>query len=116
MADKYTDIRSALPASYVQFIETSGGWEGDLGDNLGYVVLWEPPTIQERWDGYQMSEYLGDRWFPIGSDGGGEMLCFDLPSRTDRVFYLPFIGMASEQPIPRYDSFADVATAILERV
>ena len=113
MADKYNDSRSSLPASYVSFIESHGGWEGDLGDDLGYVALWDSASIQDRWESYQMAEFLGERWFPFGSDGGGEMLCFDLPSGTDRAFYLPYIGMSAEKPMLRYESFADVASAIL---
>lgn len=115
MPDKYTDTRSTLPDSYVHFVESNGGWEGDLGDEFSYVVLWEPNSIQERWVSYRMDEFLGERWFPFGSDGGGEMLCFDLPSRSDRVFYLPYIGMAAEKPVLRYQSFSDVASAILDR-
>ena len=115
MANKYLESRSALPSSYSEFIETHNGWEGDLGDDLGYAVLWDRQAIQDRWESYEMSLYLGERWFPFGSDGGGEIFCFDLPSRTDRVFTLPFIGMAAEKPILRYESFAVVAEAILNR-
>jgi hypothetical protein len=86
VADRYTQLRSVLLPSYVEFIESHNGWEGDLGDDLGYVVIWNRETIQERWDDYQMAEYLSEHWFAFGSDGGGEMLCFDLRSGTDRVF------------------------------
>ena len=115
MADRYTELRSALPPSYVEFIESHNGWEGDLGDELGYVILWNRETIQDRWDGYQMAECLSERWFPFGSNGGGEMLCFDLPSRSDRVFWIPYIGMSDGEAMPRYDSFATIAAAIRKR-
>jgi hypothetical protein len=113
-ADRYTDFRAELPASYVAFIESHSGWEGDLVDNLGYVVIWNRETIQERWDAYEMGQYLSGPWFPFGSDGAGEMLCFDLSSRTDRVYKIPYIGMSDEEAIPGYDSFATVAAAILK--
>lgn len=112
MADLYTKQRPQLPASYVSFIEGHGGWEGDLGDELGYVVLWDRDTIQERYDGYEMTQYLSARWFPFGSNGGGEMLCFDLRSGTDQVYWVPYIGMSDEEAMPRYDSFAEVAAAV----
>lgn len=112
MADRYTELRARLPPSYVGFIEAHDGWEGDLGDDLGYVVIWGRETIQERWDGYEMAHYLSERWFPFGSDGGGEMLCFDLGSGTDQVFYIPYIGMADEEAMPRHGSFTEVAEAI----
>jgi len=115
MPDKYMESRSVLPSSYVEFIESHNGWEGDLGNELRYVVVWDRESIQDRWESYEMALYLGERLFPFGSDGGGEMLCFDLPSRTDRVFTLPYVGMAAEKPMLRYESFADVAKAILNR-
>lgn len=114
MADLYAERRPQLPPSYVSFIEGHGGWEGDLGDDLGYVVLWDRATIQERYDGYEMAQYLSARWFPFGSNGGGEMLCFDLPSGTDQVFWVPYIGMSDEEAMPRYCSFAEVAEAVLK--
>jgi hypothetical protein len=114
MPDRYTELRSKLPRSYVQFIESHNGWEGDLGDKLGYVVVWSRETIQERWDGYEMGEYLSDRWFPFGSDGGGEMLCFDLASGADRVFWIPYIGMSDAAAMAREYSFSEIAASILK--
>jgi hypothetical protein len=113
--DRYVQRRAELPRSYVDFIESRDGWEGDLGDELGYVVIWARGTIQERWDDYEMALNLSARWFPFGSDGGGEMLCFDLATKTDRVFYIPYVGMTDDEAMPRYDSFADLAAAILAR-
>ncbi|MGO9469770.1 MAG: SMI1/KNR4 family protein [Isosphaeraceae bacterium] len=74
MPDRYVEKRSVLPLSYVEFIETNNGWEGDLGEEIGYVILWDTETIQERWGDYEMTGYLSDRWFPFGSNGGDEML------------------------------------------
>jgi hypothetical protein len=112
MADRYTQLRRKLPPSYIDFIESHNGWEGDLDDELGYIVIWNRETVQERWDAYEMAHYLSDRWFPFGSDGGDEMLCFDLHSGSDRVYRIPYIGMAEEEAMLRYDSFQDVAAAI----
>ena len=113
MGGLYAKRRAALPSSYVSFIEDHGGWEGDLGGDLGFVMLWDRDTIQDCYEGHEMAQYLVDRWFPFGTNGGGEMLCFDLAAGTDRVYLLPYIGMSDEEPILRYDSFADVAAAIM---
>ena len=78
------------------------------------VVIWNRETIQERWEDYEMGQYLSERWFPFGSDGGDEMLCFDLSCGTDGVFAIPFIGMSDEEAMSKYDSFPDVAAAILK--
>jgi hypothetical protein len=108
MADIYAENKPLLPAAYVDFIETNDGWEGFLKDKDEYVVLWPKELIQENYDGYQMREYLDRRWFPIGSNGGGEMLCFDMLSRDGAVYWLPFIGMSDERPILRHESFSDI--------
>ncbi len=115
MPDRYVDKRFVLPPAYVEFIETDGGWEGDLGEELGYVVLWGKETIQERWTDYEMSSNLSDRWFPFGSNGGGEMLCFDLNSGNDAVFWIPYIGMSDEEAMLQSYTFKDIARTISEK-
>jgi hypothetical protein len=113
MSDRYLEVKSAIPSSYVEHIEAHNGWEGDLGDELGYVVIWDKETIQDQWDAYEMADSLGDRWFPFGSNGGGEMLCFDLRSGGDAVFWIPYIGMADEDAMLRYESFSELSRGIL---
>lgn len=112
MADRYDLVQDKLPSSYRDFIESQGGWEGDLGDQLGYVIIWDRDSIQDRWESYEMAKYLGDRWFPFGSDGGGEMLCFDLASGSDRIFWMPYIGMGDNDAMAQPFAFADMAAAI----
>ena len=112
MPYRYTTLRDKLPPSYLEFIESHDGWEGDLGDELGYFVIWSRDSIQENWDGCEMAQYLSDRWFPFGSNGGGEILCFDLESDSDRVFWIPFIGISDEEAMLQDYSFKDIAGAI----
>ena len=114
MTDRYVDKRSLLPPSYLDHIERYNGSEGDLGDEFGYVVIWDKETIQERWTEYEMYEYLSDYWFPFGSDGGGEMLCFDLRQSDDVVYYMPYIGMSDDDAMRRYNSFALLSSHIKE--
>jgi hypothetical protein len=68
MPDLYAEKKSLLPPSYVEFIETNNGWEGDLGEQFGYFVIWNKETIQDSLVGCEMHKYIGDRWFPFGSD------------------------------------------------
>jgi hypothetical protein len=112
MTDRFDAFRSSLPRSYVAFIDSRDGWEGDLGDDLGYVAIWSRGAVQEQWDAYEMSQYLGERWFPFGSDGGGEMLCFDVSSGTDQVYWIPFVGMSDDEATARNQSFSDIVAAI----
>ncbi len=112
MENRYAKLRDKLPQCYVEFIESHDGWEGDLGDELGYPIIWNQELVQENWDGYEMALYLTERWFPFGSDGGGEMLCFDLASGSDKVFWIPYIGMSDEEAMLRDYSFTDIVAAI----
>ncbi len=112
MPDQYVDKRAELPPSYVRYIEAHNGWEGFLTGDDTYVVLWDKEAIEENYAGYEMSEYLDPRWFAFGSNGGGEMLCFDLKSGTDAVYMLPWIGMSDEEPILLHESFSGLACRI----
>jgi len=76
-----------------------------LGDDFGYVVVWKKETIEERWTAYEMALNLSDHWFPFGSDGGGEMLCFDLRQKEDAVFWIPYVGMADDEAMKKHESF-----------
>jgi hypothetical protein len=112
MTNRYLDKKSQLPVSYVEHIEGLNGWEGDLGGGDGYVVIWNKETIQSRWADYHMAEFISDYWFPFGSDGGGEMLCFDLRRRDDVVFLMPYVGMSDAEAMRRYDSFKTLSVKI----
>ena len=112
MAERYAEMRATLPPAYVDYIETHKGWEGYLSGGDEYVVLWDKEDIAEYYAGYEMSKNLNPRWFAFGSNGGGEMLCFDLESRTDCVYMLPFIGMSNETAILAHESFYDLAKQI----
>ncbi|ODU00513.1 MAG: hypothetical protein ABS79_03250 [Planctomycetes bacterium SCN 63-9] len=114
MPDRYTEKKALLPSSYVEFMETFNGWEGDLGEVLGYIALWDRESIHERWIDYEMAQNLNDRWFSFGSNGGGEMLCFDLASGGDRIFWIPFVGMSGEEAILRSHTFKTIADRIGE--
>ena len=114
MADRYEDFKNRLPKSYVDFVENNHAWVGELSERLGYAVVWSPAEVQENWDGYQMAEFLtnSDRWFPFGSNGGGEMLTFDLTAEDDTVFFIPFIGMSEKEALAQDYRFEDMVTKI----
>jgi hypothetical protein len=42
------------------------------------------------------------------------MLCFDLQSGTDQVYWVPYLGMSDEDALLRYETFEDVAAAVLK--
>jgi hypothetical protein len=83
-----------------------------LGNDFGYVVVWKKDTIQERLIAYEMVLNLSDHWFPFGSDGGGEMLCFDLRQKEDAVFMIPYVGMADDEARKKHESFGALSRKI----
>ena len=115
MSDRYTQNRGKLPASYVTFIEECGAWEGDLGDYYGYIVLWRMEEIQEQWIAYEMEKYLPAYWFAIGTNGGGDMVCFDLRTKGDTTYYIPFIGMSESDAMEHCVSFSLISDEIKKK-
>ena len=115
MSDRYIEKKSQLPNSFVGYIEERNGWEGDLGDYYGYVVIWDKEKIQEHWIGYEMAKYLPDYWFPFGSNGGGDMLCFDLRKKGDTSYLIPYVGMSEQDAMEHCISFDLIAAEIEQK-
>ncbi len=112
MLNRYVEVRDMLPPSYIDFVESNDGWQGVLSGEFDYVDLWNRNAIQEFYESYEIHKHLDSRWFVFGSNGGGEMLCFDLDAGTDSVYMLPFIGSANETPILLCESFRGLARRI----
>ena len=112
MSDHYIEKRSQLPGSYVAYLEKHNGWEGDLGDYYGWVVILDKERIQEHWAMYEVAKYLPDYWFPFGHNGGGDMLCFDLRKKGDPTYLVPYIAMLEEDAQDHCVSFELIATEI----
>ena len=108
IVDKY---RNKLPDSYLKFLSEFGSFEGFTdNEELGYISLW---TIQELNDAIKNSEeFLGINWFPIGSNGGGEMIVIKINSANKEVFYIPFIPMSEDYAEFLCDDFSVMYDAI----
>ena len=112
MTNRYLEKKHRLPESYVCFLEAHKEWEGDLGEYYGYVVLWDRAKIQDYWTSYEMAKYLPDHWFPFGSNGGDDMLCFDLRKKNDTSYLIPYIGMSEQDAMEHCISFELIAAEI----
>ena len=77
LIEKYKD---RLPKTYLDFLSKNQSFEGDLKEGLGYVVLWDVKDLHEAWEGYKFQDSLGDELFPIGSNGGGEIIAIKIKS------------------------------------
>ena len=103
LIEKYKD---KLPESYLDFISKNKKFEGDLGEGCGYGVIWDLKELYDSWEGYRFDEFLSKRWFPVGSNLGGEIIAIDTTSPNKELFYIPFITMADKDAEPYCESFA----------
>jgi hypothetical protein len=88
-------FKITFPKQYVDFMLTTNGAEGDVGDN-SYLVLWSAEEIIELNKEYEVNEFaLGLILF--GSNGGMDAYAFDTRRENLPIIEVPFIGMALEE-------------------
>ncbi len=109
LVEKY---KNRLPETYLDFLSKNQSFEGDSGEELGYVAIWDLKYLHEAWDGYKFQDYFGDEWFPIGSNLGGEIIAIKIKSPNQGLFYIPFIPMSDEYANPYCDNFTKLYNAI----
>src|SRR5512139_3305998 len=66
-----------LPEDYIALLHYSNGGEGELGVEPGWFQLWPAEKVMEFNQGYEV-ETNAPGFFGFGSNGGGEMLAFDM--------------------------------------
>ena len=84
--EKYKD---KLPKSYLSFISKNKRICGYIDGEYGYVDLWDAHELQEVWISLEIQDNLDGDWFPIGSNGGGEMIVINLASSDKELFFIP---------------------------
>jgi hypothetical protein len=95
-----------LPQDFLTFLKLSNGGEGELGVWPGWFIIWAAETVPERNKAYEVADrYPG--FVAFGSNGGGEMLAFDLRcAGTCPIVALPFIGLDVEEAMPVAPDFS----------
>jgi hypothetical protein len=109
LIEKY---KNRLPNSYLEFISKNQEFEGPLGEEFGYVNLWDVGALHEAWEGYKFQDNLSDQWFPIGSNRGGEIIVIDLSSDEKELFYIPFITQSELDADYYCDDFSELYDAV----
>ncbi len=86
----------SLPDEYLDFMRLANGGEGELGIWPGWFILWAIENVVEWNKDYEVADrYPG--FLAFGSNGGGEMLAFDLRNQEPfPVVALPHIGFDAE--------------------
>jgi hypothetical protein len=83
-----------FPADYVDFLKTSNGAEGNIGQS--YIMLWSLEDIVTLNEAYAVNEFAPGLLI-IGSDGGGTAYAFDLRTEQMQLVEVPFIGMSLDE-------------------
>jgi hypothetical protein len=72
-----------IPGSYVQFLATTGAVEVEVPElDSMFVMLWPLRDVLQLNRDYRVAD-LAPGLFAVGSDGGGELLVFDLRHPPD---------------------------------
>jgi cell wall assembly regulator SMI1 len=90
-----SQLNIQLPDDYRQFLLTSNGVKGPIGDD-SYLVLWSVDELISLNEAYHVDEFAPGLVL-IGSDGGD--IAYALDSRGGRYDYVqvPFIGMSLDE-------------------
>jgi hypothetical protein len=99
------ESKAELPEDYIALLYYSNGGERELGVEPGWFQLWPAEKVIEFNQGYE-AETNVPGFFGFGSNGGGEMLAFDMRSGEPwKIVMIPFIPMQVKNAIVIADDF-----------
>jgi hypothetical protein len=101
-----------LPDSYFDQLAASNGGEGDLGVEPGWIVFWPAERVLESNIGYSLPEFLPE-FFGFGSNGGGELLAFDVRIQEPYpIVMVPFVPLQAQEARQIAASFDELRSLI----
>jgi hypothetical protein len=101
-----------LPAAYFAQLSVSNGGEGDLGVEPGWIALWRCEEVVPSNAGYSLPKFLPG-FFGFGSNGGGELLAFDLRGEEPYpIVTVPFVPMDPKDAVRIARSFQELRDLI----
>ena len=101
-----------LPEAYLALLLYSDGGEGELSVEPGWLQLWPAAEVMKYNKIYEVDKAL-PHFFGFGSNGGGELLAFDLRDRGScRVAMIPFVPMTESEAIVIAENFEAFVRAI----
>lgn len=105
-----------LPQDYLAFLRFSNGGDGHINIEPGWFQIWPAEEVVESNQFFELEEELPG-FFGFGSNGGGEMLAFDMRSSQPwPVVMVPFGPLEAEFAIKIADDFLSFADAIGRRM
>lgn len=104
--------KDELPKEYLALLRYSDGGEGKLYLEIGWFALWSSAEVIELNKGYEIDKYLPG-YFGFGSNGGGELLAFDMEGgKPWKVVAIPFIPMSAREAEVIAKNFEEFIRAI----
>ncbi len=104
-----------LSSAYFSQLAASNGGEGDLGVEPGWIALWPAEEVLSLNAAYELTKLLPG-FFGFGSNGGGELLAFDLRSGEPYpIVTVPFIPMDLQEAVTIASSFEELRNLIGKR-
>ena len=101
-----------LPNSYIEQLRASDGGEGDICAQPGWICFWPAAAILDLNRDYGVAENLPG-FFAFASDGGGEILVFDIRKGPPfPIVAVPFVVMAEEDAKRVAESFDELRSMI----
>jgi hypothetical protein len=105
-------LSGTLPEGYRSFFLFSNGGEGPLPYAPGWFQIWPVEQVLDLNQAYGVDEFLPG-FFAFGSNGGDEMLVFDLRQEDGApVYAVPFIPMNPAEAVRVAPSFLAFVRAL----
>ena len=94
-----------LPEEYIEFLRTSNGAEGFIGN--GYLSMWSAEDVVSLNQKYRVQEFAPGLLL-FASDGGGTGYGFDCrTSNALPIVDVTFVGLSFDESIPRGNTFGE---------
>ncbi len=101
-----------LPEAYYCFLLYSDGGAGKISIEPGWFQIWPSTEVIALNKGYEIEKNIPG-FFGFGSNGGGELLAFDLRSNKKcELVMIPFIPMSEDEAIVIANDFEEFIKAI----
>jgi hypothetical protein len=107
-----SNVPFKLPEAYLSFLQMSNGGEGELAIEPGWFWIWSVEEVLEANQAYGIEECIPG-FFGFGSNGGGELLAFDMRhGKPWTIVMIPFIPMEEQEALIIAEDFLDFVRAM----
>lgn len=106
------ELNISFPQQYWDFMLTTNGAEGPLGENA-YLTIWPMEEIVSLNAEYGVSKFTPGLLY-FGSDGGGTAYAFDFRDEIPVIVGFPFDSIEIEDAEKIADTFEEFISALFQ--